>query len=145
MKLMHPIRRKKLLTILITGGLVAMGLFFILFALKENISLFFTPKDAMSHNIPYDKTIRLGGMVKKGSVQREKGSLRVSFVLTDLTSDILVYYDKVLPDLFREEQGIVARGKLNKQHIFYAEEVLAKHDEKYMPKELYDALKKGKK
>jgi cytochrome c-type biogenesis protein CcmE len=91
---------------------------------------------------PRDERFRLGGMVEKGSVHRAPGSLEVSFVVTDFKHELPVHYSGVLPDLFREGQGVVAHGRLGANGVFVADEVLAKHDEKYMPPEVARALKK---
>ena len=110
-------------------------------AFRSNVMFFFDPTQIAAGEAPTDKRFRLGGMVEKGSVQRTPGSLEVRFVVTDFQHDLRVKYDKVLPDLFREGQGVVAHGRLDKDGIFVADEVLAKHDEKYMPPEVAKSLK----
>jgi len=126
-------------------GLVVVGVgaavAFALNAFQENLLYFYSTSDVVSGKAPVDRTIRIGGMVTQGSVQRQSGSLEVRFVLTDYAKDVTVSYSGVLPDLFREGQGVVARGKLVGDNLFVAEEVLAKHDEKYMPPEVADSLK----
>ncbi len=114
------------------------------FALKsfnENLMYFFSTTDVVEGKAPKDALFRLGGMVIKGSVERPNDGLMVRFKLTDFSKDVTVEYTGILPDLFREGQGIVAHGRLNGQGIFIAEEVLAKHDENYMPPEVKDSLK----
>jgi len=126
-------------------GLVVVGVgaavAFALNAFQDNLLYFYSTSDVVSGKAPIDRTIRIGGMVTQGSVQRQSGSLEVRFVLTDYAKDVTVSYSGVLPDLFREGQGVVARGKLVGDNLFVAEEVLAKHDEKYMPPEVADSLK----
>ncbi|MEQ1581475.1 MAG: cytochrome c maturation protein CcmE [Steroidobacteraceae bacterium] len=137
---MTPRRRRMVLVGLIVlgvGGAVA----FALNAFQENLLYFYSTSDVVGGKAPADRTIRIGGMVTEGSVQRAPGSLEVRFVLTDYAKDVTVSYSGVLPDLFREGQGVVARGKLAGDNLFVAEEVLAKHDEKYMPPEVADSLK----
>jgi cytochrome c-type biogenesis protein CcmE len=138
--LMHPKRRNKLLIIvgLLCGVGVIVGL--VLYALSQNINLFFSPSDMAQGKAPADQRIRAGGMVREGSLVRASDSLTVRFVITDFAEDVKVNYTGILPDLFREGQGIVAQGKLNDEGVFLADEVLAKHDEKYMPPEVTQAL-----
>ncbi len=121
------------------GCTIAIGL--ALLALRENINLFFSPSQIVDGTAPSNTTIRLGGMVVAGSIQRGK-NLGVTFVLTDLAEQVTVAYEGILPDLFREGQGIVTQGKLDSTGRFLAEQVLAKHDETYMPPEVNDALRK---
>ena len=106
----------------------------------ENINLFFTPQQIASGEAPINKRIRAGGMVVEGSVKRSTQGLEVEFKLTDYAETITVVYEGILPDLFREGQGIVAQGSLNENRVLEAVEVLAKHDEKYMPPEVTQAL-----
>ena len=101
-------------------------------AFRDNVTFYFVPSQVAAGQVHGDESFRLGGMVEKGSVQRAPGSLQVRFVLTDFKHEVPVTYDKVLPDLFREGQGIIAHGHLE-SGVFIADEVLAKHDEKYMP------------
>ena len=110
----------------------------ILNALNSNIALYITPTEVVAGKHPQGKMFRIGGMVKAGSVQRD--GLDVNFVLTDTAQDILVRYTGLLPDLFQEGKGVVAQGKLNEQGVMVAAEVLAKHDENYMPPEAQHAL-----
>ena len=125
--------------LIVVGCAIATGL--ALLALRENINLFFSPSQIVEGTAPSNTTIRLGGMVVAGSVQRGD-NLGVTFVLTDLAEQVTVTYEGILPDLFREGQGIVTQGKLDSTGRFVAQQVLAKHDETYMPPEVNDALRK---
>ena len=125
--------------LIVVGCTIATGL--ALLALRENINLFFSPSQIVDGTAPSNTTIRLGGMVVSGSIQRGD-NLGVTFVLTDLAEQVTVTYEGILPDLFREGQGIVTQGKLDSTGRFLAEQVLAKHDETYMPPEVNDALRK---
>ena len=138
---MTPRRRQRLVLVglIVVGCTIATGL--TLLALRENINLFFSPSQIIEGTAPSNTTIRLGGMVVAGSVQRGD-NLGVTFVLTDLAEQVTVTYEGILPDLFREGQGIVTQGKLDSSGRFFAEQVLAKHDETYMPPEVNDALRK---
>ena len=137
---MHPKRQNKLLLIL--GLLCGVGVIvsLVLYALSQNINLFFSPSDMAQGKAPAHQRIRAGGMVREGSLVRDRDSLSVRFIITDFVEDVEVNYTGILPDLFREGQGIVAQGELNKGGIFLADEVLAKHDENYMPPEVNQAL-----
>ena len=135
----HRKRRLSLVIALVLGVGVAVSL--ILMALNENINHFYDPTQVVAGEAPQDHTFRIGGMVVDGSVQRAEGSLQVRFDLTDYKEKVTVAYEGILPDLFREGQGIVAIGKLT-NNTFVADEVLAKHDENYMPVEVKESLKK---
>jgi cytochrome c-type biogenesis protein CcmE len=113
----------------------------ILKSFEENLMYFFSPSDVAAGKAPVGREFRIGGMVEKGSVRRAADSLEVSFTLTDYARQTRVRYTGILPDLFREGQGIVAHGKLDASGDFIAREVLAKHDENYMPPEVADSLK----
>ena len=141
---MTPLRRQRfiLVGLLVVGVSVAIGL--ALLALRENINLFFSPTQVTAGEAPRQANFRLGGMVVEGSVRRPDINLSVEFVLTDTVEQVTVTYRGLLPDLFREGQGIVAQGVLNNEGIFEASQVLAKHDENYMPPEVAEALKKAK-
>ncbi len=134
-------RRKRLLIVL--GILAGVGLAAALVfqAFRENMMLFYDPSQVIAGEAPAGRTFRLGGMVTDGSVTRDPGSLEVRFVVTDFRHSVPVSYTGVLPDLFREGQGIIAHGKLAANGLFVADEVLAKHDENYMPPEVADSLK----
>jgi cytochrome c-type biogenesis protein CcmE len=113
-------------------------------AFRENMQFFFSPSQVMAGEAPKDKVIRVGGLVTQGSVQRASDSLQVKFVVTDMAQNVTIQYTGILPDLFREGQGIIATGKLQTDGGFIAQEVLAKHDENYMPPEVNQALKDAK-
>lgn len=136
-------KRKKTLIILIAvviGIAVAVGL--ALYALRQNINLFYTPTQLVQHEAPEGRRIQVGGLVMQGSLQREPDSLAVRFTITDLKNHVDVVYTGILPDLFREGQGIVANGRLEKG-VVVADEVLAKHDEKYMPPQVKHAIEQA--
>lgn len=134
-------RRLYLVIILIAGLATATTL--ILFALKQNINVFLTPSQlAVTHVLP-DYHLRLGGMLKNGSVKRDPEGLGVSFIVTDFKQEIPVRFVGVLPDLFKEGKGVIVEGTLNNEKTLLATQVLAKHDENYMPKNVYQALRKN--
>jgi len=128
----------------IAAGLVALGIVtaLVLSAFQKNLVFFFTPSQVAAKEAPRGKTFRIGGVVLEGSVKRE--GLDVSFVVTDTAKNIPVVYRGALPDLFREGKGVVAQGQLDADGVFRAREVLAKHDENYMPPEAADAVKKAR-
>jgi len=129
----------------IVGGLAAIGVAsaLVLNAFQSNLVFFFTPSQVVSHEAPQGRSFRIGGLVEAGSVVRDKDALTVRFRVTDTAKTIPVTYTGILPDLFREGKGVVAQGKLGSDGVFHANEVLAKHDENYMPPEAADALKKA--
>ena len=133
---MTPARKKRLGLILLMVAGVATGVGFALKSLDQNIMFFFTPSEVVSGQAPADKLFRMGGMVVAGTVSRPGDGLTVQFDLTDNEQNVTVKFTGILPDLFREGQGIIANGKLNESGEFVAAEVLAKHDETYMPPEL---------
>ena len=110
-------------------------------AFEDNVMFFFDPSQVATGEAPVDKRFRLGGMVRPGTVQRTPGSLEMSFIVTDFKRDVPVRYEGVVPDLFRENQGVVAHGRLGQDGTFVADEILAKHDENYMPPEVARAIK----
>ena len=138
---MNPVRKKRLIIVLaiVAGVGAAVGL--ALSALQQNINLFYTPTQIANGEAPTDTRIRAGGLVEKGSLQRSEDSLNVRFVVTDGAKEVTIAYHGILPDLFREGQCIVALGKLGGDGVLVADEVLAKHDENYMPPEVTKALK----
>ena len=141
---MNPRKQRRLafaITLLLAGGGAA-GL--AVFALQDNVLFFYSPSDIVDHpeKVPSGRVFRIGGLVEKGSVQRDTG-LDVKFVVTDGKNAVPVNYSGVLPDLFREGQGVVALGTRDSAGTFKASEVLAKHDETYMPPEVVDALKRA--
>ena len=138
---MTPARKKRLALIGLMLAGIAIGVTFALKALNENIMFFFTPSEVAQGAAPDNKLFRLGGMVVDGSVSRPGDGLTAQFDLTDNAERVTVRYTGILPDLFREGQGIIANGTLNGEGIFVAQEVLAKHDENYMPPEVAEAMK----
>jgi cytochrome c-type biogenesis protein CcmE len=124
----------------VAGVAIAAGL--TLRAFEDSMMFFIDVTDVVNGNAPKDKTFRVGGLVVENSVHREEGELEVSFALTDTESELVVVYDGILPDLFREGQGIIAHGRMNEEQQFVADEVLAKHDENYMPPEVADSMAK---
>ena len=139
---MTPVRRQRLILILLMVAGVATAATFALKAFDENLMYFFSTTEVAEGKAPKDAKFRLGGMVVEGSINRPNKDIMVRFDLTDYNKQVTVEYSGILPDLFREGQGIVANGRLNKDNVFVAEEVLAKHDENYMPPEVADSLKK---
>lgn len=137
MKARH--KRFLLVGVAIVGVGIAASL--ALTALQSNISYFFSPSQVMANEAPQDHVFRIGGLVENGTVKRQEDGLTVHFSVTDNAEKVTVAYTGILPDLFSEGQGVVARGKLGSDGVFYAEEVLAKHDESYMPPEVADTLK----
>jgi cytochrome c-type biogenesis protein CcmE len=138
--------RQKRLSFIVAGvALVAAAVGLVLYALKNNVSLYFTPTQVYNKEAPQGRSFRIGGLVEVGSLQRQTDGLTVHFNITDTTKTMPVVYKGILPDLFKEGKGVVAQGKLESDNVFHAEEVLAKHDENYMPPEAKDALEKAKK
>ena len=134
-------RRSRLLLILFLLAGAGGATTFTLMALNQNINLFYSPEEIIAGEAPVDRIIRAGGMVVDGSVVRSSSDLGVTFEISDLReSQVTVQYRGILPDLFREGQGIIARGRLMGDGIFLADEVLAKHDENYMPPEIADVV-----
>jgi len=139
--MMKPARKQRLILIALMVAAIGLAVSFALKAFNENLMYFFSTTDVSEGKAPKDTLFRLGGMVVKGSVQRPNDGLMVRFTLSDFSKEVTVEYSGILPDLFREGQGIVANGKLDERGIFIAEEVLAKHDENYMPPEVAGSLK----
>lgn len=139
---MKPIRKQRLILICLMLAGIGVAATFALRAFNENLMYFFSTSDVVEGKAPKDALFRLGGMVVKGSLERPGKDLMVRFKLTDFSKEVTVEYTGILPDLFREGQGIVSKGRLNEQGVFIAEEVLAKHDENYMPPEVAGSLKK---
>ena len=138
---MTPARKKRfvLISLMVIGVATATAL--ALKAFNENLMFYFSTTEVKAGKVPDNKLFRLGGMVVNGSLKRDSNSLTVNFDLTDNQSSVTVEYTGILPDLFREGQGIIANGKLNNKGVFVAQEVLAKHDENYMPPEVADSMK----
>ena len=130
---------------MIVGGLAALGLaaYFVLNAFESNLVFFFSPTQVAAGEAPKNRTFRIGGLVKTGSLSRD--NLTVNFIVTDTSKEMGVSYTGILPDLFKEGKGVVAQGKIGNDGKFVATEVLAKHDENYMPPEAKDALDKAQK
>ena len=135
-------KRRRLTIVLIGMVMLGTAAAIVLTAFEDNLVFFFSPTDLRARALAPDQRIRVGGLVEEGSVKKSADGLVVNFRITDLDNIIPVTYKGILPDLFREGQGIIAEGRLV-QGIFNASEVLAKHDETYMPKEVADALKKS--
>ena len=137
---MHPKRKKRLylIALMVTG--VGIGIALALNAFNDNLMFFYSPTEVVAGQAPSGHPIRVGGLVTEGSVERQLDGLTVHFDITDNAETVTIRYTGILPDLFREGQGIVARGKLDVDGVFVADEVLAKHDENYMPPEVADAL-----
>ncbi len=137
-------RHKRL--ILIAAGLATLGLaaWLVLSAFQKNLVFFYTPTQILAGEAPHGRSFRMGGMVEQGSLKRQADGVTVSFLVTDTAQRIRVNYRGILPDLFREGKGVVAQGKLGSDNLFLADDVLAKHDENYMPPDAAYALKKGK-
>lgn len=138
---MTPRQRRMALVLGIVAGVSIAGAL-ALSAFRQNVTFFFDPTQVASGKVPSGERFRLGGMVTQGSLHRAAGSLEVRFVVTDFSHDVPVSYTGVLPDLFREGAGVVAHGRMRADGTFVADEVLAKHDEKYMPPEVARSLKK---
>lgn len=137
-------RHKRLAFIVIGMAGLATAATLIFNAFNSNIVFFFSPSEVQAKQAPVGRDFRLGGLVQEGSLRREDDGLTVHFVVTDTAETINVTFTGILPDLFREGQGVVAQGRLTDSGIFMASEVLAKHDETYMPPEVADALEKAK-
>ena len=134
---MHPVRRQRLGVVLIVVIFSSLAIGLVMYAMRGNINLFYPPSEVVAGIAPQGKAIRVGGMVQDKSVQRGADSLRVKFVITDFQASVEVIYDGILPDLFGEGQGVVVLGVLGSDGRFTASEVLAKHDENYMPPEIH--------
>ena len=140
---MTPTRKRRLIGVLVIIFGVSVAAAVAMKSLNENMLFFVSPTDVKEQDLPAGKRFRLGGLVANGSVSRASDSLAVTFVVTDGPASVDVRFDGILPDLFREGQGIIAIGELTPDGHFEAAEVLAKHDEKYMPPEVADALEKS--
>ncbi len=138
-------RQKRFAYIIVGIAAVGLAVGLVLNALKDNVSLYFTPTQVFDKEAPQDRSFRIGGLVEAGSLKREGDGLTVHFVITDLKRSLPVVYRGILPDLFKEGKGVVAQGKMESDGVMHVSEVLAKHDENYMPPEARDALDKAKK
>ena len=132
---------------LIVAGLAILGIAvtLVLSAFRSNLVFFFTPTQVVEHEAPQGRNFRIGGLVEKGSVKRQPDGVTVRFVVTDTAKSVPVMFKGILPDLFKEGKGVVAQGKLGADGVFAASEVLAKHDENYMPPEAADAVERANK
>lgn len=138
---MNAARKRKLYAVLLISSVIGLATLLVLYALRQNISLFYTPSQIVRGESPDNRVIRVGGMVLQKSLIQDKNSLQVQFMITDYQHSVSVIYQGVLPDLFREGSSVVVRGKYNwLEKKFDAIEVLAKHDERYMPREVKQAL-----
>ena len=133
-------RHQRFLFIIGGIGIIAAAAGLVLYALKDNVSLYFTPTQVYNKEAPPGRSFRIGGLVELGSLKREGDGLTVHFSITDTAKNMQVVYKGILPDLFKEGKGIVAQGKLETDNVFHAQEVLAKHDENYMPPEAKQAI-----
>lgn len=148
---MNPRRKKRLALALVVLVGLGLSLSLVMYALRSNIDLFYTPSEILqgkgeSHEMPFvGQRLRIGGMVMPGSVKRDPKNLQVSFKIYDARGAISVTYNGILPDLFREGQGVVAQGVMEANNVVNAKQVLAKHDEKYVPPEVEEAMKDNRK
>ncbi|HLF59271.1 MAG TPA: cytochrome c maturation protein CcmE [Alphaproteobacteria bacterium] len=136
-------KRRRLYFLLIGMAALGVAAALVLSAFRDNLVFFYSPSEILTKHVAPDRRVRIGGLVEKGSVEKQPDGLTVTFRITDLAREIPVTYTGALPDLFREGQGVVAEGNLRGDGTFQATEVLAKHDEKYMPPEVVKALKKS--
>ncbi len=141
--MMKPHRRKRLGAVLFVAFGLSVAVTLTLFALSQNINMFYSPTQVANGEVESGTLFRIGGMVKDGSVEQRQDSLAVNFVTTDFVHDVPIEYEGILPDLFREGQGIVAEGRLDALGVFQASRVLAKHDENYMSPEVRAALEQA--
>lgn len=133
-------RGKRLIFVAFALAAVALASFLVAQSVQKYSSYFYSPTQVADGEAPSDRTIRVGGMVREGSVQRMPGSIDVQFTVTDFAHDVVVRYSGILPDLFKEASGVVTRGRLDTEGVFVAEEVMAKHDESYLPPEVADIM-----
>ena len=138
-------RHKKLVIIFVSVAALGLSAKLVLDAFQSNLVFFFSPTQVAANEAPRGKSFRIGGLVEKGSVKRQSDGITVNFVVTDTAKVIPVVYTGILPDLFKEGKGVVAQGKLSADGVFRADEVLAKHDENYMPPEAANALEQARK
>ena len=137
-------RHKRVAFIVAALGSLAIAAYLVASAFRNNLVFFFSPTQVAAKEAPIDRTFRIGGLVQEGTLQRDNDGLTVRFTVTDTAANIPVVYKGILPDLFKEGRGCVAQGKLGSDGVFRADQVLAKHDENYMPPEAGDALDKAK-
>ncbi len=137
-------RHKRIIFVALAFVGVAVATVLVVTALRSNIAYFFSPSKVAAKEAPRNQIFRLGGLVKKGSLKRQSDGLTVKFVVTDNAADVPVIYKGILPDLFAEEKSVVVKGKLHSDGVFVAEQVLAKHDEKYISPEVAEAIAQAK-
>ena len=138
-------RHKRLILVLVALALLGLGATFVLKAFRSNLVFFYTPTEVFAGQVPQGQAFRIGGMVLEDSLQRNEDGVTVRFAVTDTMENVPVQYTGILPDLFQEGKGVVAQGRMDKQGIFVADQVLAKHDENYMPPEAAEALERARK
>jgi cytochrome c-type biogenesis protein CcmE len=136
-------KRRRLYFVIAGMALLGIAAGLVLYAMNDTLVFFYSPSELLAKHVPPGRTLRIGGLVETGSVARDADGTTVHFRVTDTAKTVAVVYKGILPDLFREGQGVVAEGTMSQDGVFVAAEVLAKHDEKYMPKEVVDALKKS--
>jgi cytochrome c-type biogenesis protein CcmE len=136
-------RQKRFMFIAVALAGVGLAVGLVLYSLRGNVNLYFTPTQVFNKEAPLGKSFRIGGLVEEGSIKRDKDGLTVNFVITDTVKSLPVVYKGILPDLFKEGKGVVAQGRMEEGGLMRAEEVLAKHDENYMPPEALDAMNKA--
>lgn len=139
---MNRLQKRRLYYVFFSAIVIVFACGLILFALKKNINVFLTPSELISQSINPDYSLNLGGMVKKNSVHHEKHTLTLHFIVTDFKNEVPVTFTGTLPDLFKENSGVIVTGKWLPSHVFMASSVLAKHDEKYMPANMMNKMKK---
>lgn len=137
---MHPIRKQRLIVVTLIVVLSSLAIGLVVFALKDNLNSFYPPSKFQSGKVPKNVRIRAGGCVKPGSLIRENASLKIMFTLMDSVAELPVQYEGILPDLFSEGEASVVHGKWHDDNVFYADQVLAKHDENYMPPEVASTI-----
>lgn len=137
---MHPVRKQRLILVLVLVTLSSVAVGFVTYAMRENMDYFYAPSAFVAGEVPFEKRIRAGGCVVPGSVQRSDGSLDVQFVITDGEAELSVVFDKILPDLFAEGEAAVITGQLMQNGTMRADKVLAKHDENYTPPEVAESM-----
>lgn len=138
-------RHKRLILVVIALALLGLGATFVLKAFRSNLVFFYTPTEVFAGQVPQGQAFRIGGMVLEDSLQRNEDGVTVRFAVTDTIENVPVQYTGILPDLFQEGKGVVAQGRMDLKGIFVADQVLAKHDENYMPPEAAEALERAKK
>ena len=136
-------KRRRLYFVIAGMALLGVAAGLVLYAMNDTLVFFYSPSELLAKQVPPGRTLRIGGLVETGSVARDADGTTVHFRVTDTAKTVAVVYQGILPDLFREGQGVVAEGTMSQDGVFVAAEVLAKHDENYMPKEVVDALKKS--